>query len=196
MNFKQFNEAKEVERGEKPKHYQPTVYLDMDGVLCDFKSPITMTLGKQTFHQVTNRDFDEFFKGVNVSDYFKRLPMFPEGRMLIEFIIGLFGSYDICSCPLRHYVKQSIHGKNLWIKKNLDKAHQPATAHYVFDKSKYAVKEDGSPNILIDDQDNNIKAWRDAGGIAIQFEADHGQFHNLVMEINQALESIKEKYKE
>jgi hypothetical protein len=196
MNFKQFNEAKEIERKETVKNYKPTAYLDMDGVLCDFKSPIAMTLGKQTFHQITNREFDDFFKATNVTDYFARLPMFPEGRMLIEFIIGLFGSYDICSCPLRHYAKQSIHGKNRWIKKNLDKAHQPVTAHYVFDKSKYDIKEDGSPNILIDDQDDNIKAWRDAGGVAIKFEADHGQFHNLVMEINEALESIKEKYKE
>ena len=196
MNFKQFNEAKEVEKEEKAKNYKPTVYVDMDGVLCDFKSPIAMTLGKQTFHQVTNREFDEFFKGTNVTDYFYRLLMFPEARMLIEFVKGLFGSYQICSCPLKHYAKQSIHGKNRWIKKNLDNGHMPESAHFVFDKSKYAIKEDGSPNILIDDQDDNINAWRDAGGISIKFEADHGQFHNLVMELNQALESIKEKNKE
>ena len=196
MNFKQFKEAKEVEKEEAAKNYKPTVYLDMDGVLCDFKSPIAMTLGKQTFHQVTNREFDEFFKGTNVTDYFARLPMFPEARMLIQFVIGLVGSYKICSCPLKNYVKQSIHGKNRWIKKKLDKRHQPVSAHYVFDKSKYAVKEDGMPNILIDDQDDNIIAWRNAGGIAIQFEADHGQFHNLVKELTEAIESIKEKIKE
>jgi len=196
MNFRQFKEAKQIEKEELAKDYKPTVYVDMDGVLCDFKSPITMTLGKQTFHQVTNRDFNEFFKGTNVSDYFSKLPMFPEARMLIEFVLGLFGSYKICSRPLKHYVKQSIHGKNKWIKKNLEKNHRPVTAHYVFDKSKYAVDENGRPNILIDDQDDNIRAWEDAGGIAIQFEADHGQFHNLVKELTEALESQKEKIKE
>ncbi len=196
MNFKQFKEAKEVEKEELVKNYKPTVYLDMDGVLCDFKSPITMTLGKQTFHQVTNNEFDEFFKQVNVAEYFSKLPMFPEARMLIEFVIGLVGSYDICSCPLKHYVKQSIYGKNRWIENNLDKKYQPISAHYVFDKSKYAVKEDGTPNILIDDQDDNISAWRTAGGIAIQFESDHGQFHNLVKELAEAVESIKEKIKD
>jgi len=196
MNFKQFKEAKEVEREKTAENYKPTIYLDMDGVLCDFRSPIAMTLGKQTFHQITNREFDEFFKGTNVTDYFARLPMFPEARMLIEFVIGLVGSYEICSCPLKNYVKQSIHGKNRWIKKNLDKKYQPVSAHYVFDKSKYAVKKDGMPNILIDDHDDNIVAWKAAGGIAIKFESDHGQFHHLVKELTEALESIKEKSKE
>jgi hypothetical protein len=196
MNFKQFKEAKEIEKQELAKDYKPKVYVDMDGILCDFKSPITMTLGKQTFHQVTNRDFNEFFKGTNVTDYFARLPMFPEAMMLIEFVIGLFGSYNICSCPLKNYVKQSIHGKNRWIHKNLDKKHQPVTAHYVFDKSKYAVNKDGKPNILIDDQDDNIKAWRDAGGIAIQFQSDHGEFQHLVNELTKSLEEQKEKIEE
>ena len=191
MNFKQFNEAKGIEREEAIKNYKPKVYVDMDGVLCDFKSPIAMALGKQTFHQITNREFDDFFKATNVSEYFAHLPAFPEGRMIIEFVLGLFGSYDICSCPLRNYKRQSIHGKNRWIRGNLDKKHQPSQAHYVFDKSKYALNEDGKPNILIDDQDNNIKAWKDAGGVALKFESDHGQFHNLVKELTDALESLR-----
>jgi len=193
MNFKQFKEANKIEKEELAKDYKPTVYVDMDGVLCDFKSPVTMALGKQTFHQVTDREFNEFFKGTNVSDYFARLPMFPEAIMLIEFVLGLVGSYKICSVPLKHYIQQSIHGKNRWIIKNLEEGYRPVSAHYVFDKSKYAVDEEGRPNILIDDQDDNIKAWKDAGGIAIQFESDHGQFQNLVKELTEALELQKEK---
>lgn len=186
MNFKLFHE----ENKNTKKSYTPTVYLDMDGVLCDFKSPITMALMKQSFTQVSNRDFNEFFEQTNVADYFARLPKFPEGQMLIDFVLGLFGSYCICSCPLKNYVKQSIHGKNEWIKKNLDKEKRPLTAHYVFDKSKYAVKEDGTPNILIDDQDNNINDWSAAGGIAIKFESDHGEFHGLVEKLTNELKKL------
>ena len=39
-------------------------------------------------------------------------------------------------------------------------------------KAVYAVNEDGSPNILVDDFTPYIKHWRDAGGIAIQMRTD------------------------
>ena len=35
-------------------------------------------------------------------------------------------------------------------------------------KSKYAKKPDGSPNLLIDDFGKNVNAWQSAGGIAIK----------------------------
>lgn len=178
MNFKTF--LKEDKQSVK----SPTIFLDMDGVLCDFKSPITSALQKQSFSQVTNREFNEFFLKTNVADYFSRLPKFVDGEMLIKFVLGLTGSYCICSCPLKNYVKQSIFGKNKWIVKNLEKNQRPKTAYYAFDKSKFAVK-DGVANILIDDQDNNIDAWNAAGGIGLKFEADHGEFEVLINKLTE-----------
>jgi len=184
MNFKKFHE-------EIKNTYKPKVYLDMDGVLCDFKSPITMALMKQSFFQVTNREFNEYFANTNVAEYFSKLPKYPEGEKLIKFIIGLFGSYRICSMPLKNYTKQSIYGKNQWILKNIDKEDRPITAHYTFDKSKFATT-DGKPNILIDDLEDNINAWNAAGGIGIKFEADQGQFHDLVDSLTEQLKKIKD----
>ena len=37
-------------------------------------------------------------------------------------------------------------------------------------KSQYARKADGTPNILIDDFGKNIKGWESAGGIGIKYE--------------------------
>jgi hypothetical protein len=182
MIFKEFHTTIQ----ESTSDYKPIVYVDMDGVLCDFKSPITMALHKQTYNQVSAKDFDKYFETANVVDYFKRLPKFPETEHILDFILKVVGEYSICSRPLLGYEKQSIYGKNLWIEKNLDEEYLPADRKYVFDKSQFA-KTNAKPNILIDDQDDNVDAWNAAGGVAIKFESDNGQLPKLIKELTEAL---------
>ena len=47
------------------------------------------------------------------------------------------------------------------------------------------------PNVLIDDKPQNIKAWRDAGGIGIRFQANEDDIDYLEWEL---LEAMKERY--
>jgi hypothetical protein len=60
---------------------------------------------------------------------------------------------------------KSAEGKRMWIKKHL--VPQPKNVILTGDKHNYAVNEDGSPNILIDDFEKYIIPWENAGGIAI-----------------------------
>jgi len=56
----------------------------------------------------------------------------------------------------------------------LDEFNPGTSGNAIFtpDKFKYAVS-DGSPNVLVDDFGPYLKAWQDAGGIAVKHEDEH-----------------------
>ena len=62
--------------------------------------------------------------------------------------------------------KGSEIGKAFWIDSNLSP--QPNEIHMSHEKYKWAVNEDGSSNVLIDDWSKNTVPWDNKGGIAIQ----------------------------
>jgi phosphoglycolate phosphatase-like HAD superfamily hydrolase len=182
MNFIEFYES------EQPLYHDTNIFVDMDGVLCDFASVITKALQKQVYAQITPRDIDEFFSEMNTAKFFERLPKFPQADLLIKFIIRKFGKYDICSRPLKFHPVESIVGKNLWIDENLQ--YKPKNRYYTFNKEEYAMT-DGKPNILIDDLDENIFAWKAAGGIAIQYDASFNSVEEVVKRIEKALVKVE-----
>jgi hypothetical protein len=68
-------------------------------------------------------------------------------------------------------------------------------------KADYALSEDGSPNVLIDDFPPYIAAWRNKGGIAIEMRTD--SFNSveqvksyITKELDKARKQIKEPVKE
>ena len=61
--------------------------------------------------------------------------------------------------------KGSETGKTWWIHSNLNPA--PKDILMSHDKFKWAVNENGEPNVLIDDFGINTIPWREHGGIAI-----------------------------
>ena len=63
---------------------------------------------------------------------------------------------------------------------------------FTSNKSQYAWSyKDLLPNVLIDDKPQNIKTWRDAGGIGIRFQANEDDIDYLEWEL---LEAMKERY--
>jgi phosphoglycolate phosphatase-like HAD superfamily hydrolase len=64
MNFKNFYKNK------------PKVFLDMDGVLCNFKTPLMEALDKKSYSEVTEDDVDNFFTSENTSNFFANLPKY------------------------------------------------------------------------------------------------------------------------
>ena len=55
------------------------------------------------------------------------------------------------------------------------------------DKAKYAVRADGTPNILIDDWGTNVRKWADVGGKAIKYQADENNLDELKEKLIAAL---------
>ena len=60
--------------------------------------------------------------------------------------------------------------------------------HFLYKKEKLATNRlDGSPNVLIDDKITNIKKWKDAGGIGLQFQANKDSVVVLMKRINEVI---------
>jgi hypothetical protein len=152
--------------------YRPHVYLDMDGVQCDFFK--SWARFEQVNHYKDIPNSEESIKRLAdqgpefVYRFFRDLEPLRGGLSVVKWLRDHKIPYTILSAPLRYERQASIMGKREW----LDKHHLGASesAIYASDKSKYAVDAQGRPNVLIDDFGKNILPWRNKGGIGIHHE--------------------------
>lgn len=150
----------------------PIIYVDLDGVIADFFQEYAKLAGIKSgnYRDIPPAKYDPTLELMVGTDFFARLPKTTVADDLVEMVVKVYGSYSICSSPLRGDHENSEYWKNVWIKNNLNP--QPDEVIITTNKAKYAVQQDGTPNILIDDRGNNIDAWEAAGGIGIKFQAD------------------------
>tara|TARA_Y100001938_G_scaffold91337_1_gene125326 strand:+ start:152 stop:790 length:639 start_codon:yes stop_codon:yes gene_type:complete len=174
----------------------PQIYCDMDGVLVDFERGIVDQINKdlQMIRKMedkknlvkiqraldslgrteviiddlkgraaTSKPVRKYMYGRvgNDADFWANLPWMPGGKELWSFISPY--SPHILTSPMK---KGSEVGKAFWIDSNLSP--EPNEIHMSHEKYKWAVNEDGSSNVLIDDWSKNTVPWDNKGGIAIQ----------------------------
>lgn len=152
--------------------YRPHVYLDMDGVQCDFFKSWSKFENVDSYKDIPKPE--ESIKRLAsqgpefVYRFFRDLEPLRSGLSVIKWLREHNIPYTILSAPLRYERQASIMGKREW----LDKHHLGASESAVYDsdKSKYAVDAQGRPNVLIDDFGKNIIPWRNKGGIGIHHE--------------------------
>jgi hypothetical protein len=175
---------------------KPKVYLDMDGVLCDFFAEYAKLAGvppdgsgKYNYRNIPAAKADPTLDKMVGTDFFARLPKFSTTDTLINQTIKAFGGYSICSSPLRGDFKNSEHYKKEWIGQHLRPGPQEIiiTPH----KEKHAVQPDGTPNILVDDRGTNITKWEAAGGIGIKYQADEDSLSIVIQGYSHALDVIE-----
>jgi len=163
---------------------KPIVYVDMDGVLADLFNHVGDIHDVDHYNQMTDQQWEDFFKTTDAYHLFKDLPPFPTANRLLKMVKGMAGNYTILSSPLNFDREGSIKGKREWLSKHITVP--PNNIVFEHDKYKYAVKND-LPNILIDDWGVNIKKWRAAGGIGIKYQADENSLEELAQELAAAL---------
>lgn len=157
---------------ENDSQYRPHVYLDMDGVQCDFFKSWSKFENVDSYKDIPKPE--ESIKRLAsqgpefVYRFFRDLEPLRSGLSVIKWLREHNIPYTILSAPLRYERQASIMGKREW----LDKHHLGASESAVYDsdKSKYAVDAQGRPNVLIDDFGKNIIPWRNKGGIGIHHE--------------------------
>ena len=179
----------------KKEHSKYQIFCDLDGVLVDFykgienaikgKAPqkaserylasqekARESLGGATLKEChLDKKSDDFKKPVR--DFMQRamssnrhfwmnLPWTKEGKRLWNFI----EKYDpiILSRPVD---LESVIGKKVWVKRNLDLVKDRVQIRY--DKSKY-TDYDGKTGLLIDDYIKNITSYGEKGGETIHFK--------------------------
>ena len=163
---------------------EPTVFLDMDGVLADFFGAFAKLANVEHWKQMDSQRLQGVLDKIVGSDYFAKLPKTNACDSIVEMAIDFAGSYSILSSPLRGDIANSTKHKRAWVIDNLSP--QPAKTIIVRDKSQYALLN-GVQNILIDDRENNIHKWQEAGGYGIKYQANE----NDLSVISGALKAYK-----
>ena len=163
---------------------EPTVFLDMDGVLADFFGAFAKLANVEHWKQMDSQRLQGVLNKIVGSDYFAKLPKTNACDSIVEMVIDFAGSYSILSSPLRGDIANSTKHKRAWVIDNLSP--QPAKTIIIRDKSQYALLN-GVQNILIDDRENNIHKWKEAGGYGIKYQANE----NDLSVISGALKAYK-----
>lgn len=111
----------------------------------------------------------------------------PDGLDLWNFLEELTPAPFILTAPMRSDPDGGDHqGKRAWVNRNLGiEDHRTIVER---NKHKYAVNEDGKPNILIDDTPKKINAWKEAGGIGILHK--HGTTDATIAKLENLKEGI------
>lgn len=153
----------------------PHLYLDMDGVQADFFGAWSKKLNVNHWKAIVDRE-KEIEQLANSSheevyNFFKNLAPLSGGAKVIKWLRKNKIPFTVLSAPLRGpYSDASIEAKKDWLNQ-----HNPGTsdnAIFTSEKYKYATKN-GQPNVLVDDFGKYLKAWSDAGGIAVKHEDEY-----------------------
>ena len=151
---------------------RPEVYIDMDGVLADFFGPVAKHHGVKNWRQARKdraRSGGKIDKIAKKPGYFLHLKPLPNAGKLINGVLKMDDHYNILSSPMLSCVEQSTREKSEWLQKHLSK-NPPRAVLFDHEKFKSAKQADGTPNILIDDYDTNIRLWEANGGIGILYK--------------------------
>lgn len=138
-----------------------TLYCDMDGVLCDFKGRFDHYSGLSPSEYKERHGVKQFWKLIDdtVGEVFwSGMGWTPAGRELWNYIKDYNPS--LLTSPSLNEVSRT--GKQKWAGKNLSPTPK---IHFKYSKEK---KDLATPtSILIDDREDNIESWTNAGGIGI-----------------------------
>lgn len=147
---------------------RPVVYVDLDGTLADMFGEVAKREGAPHWRKA-RKIKDRIEQVAQEPGFFEELPPLPNAGKLVNGIISAAGKFSILSSPLMSEVEQSSEEKAEWVRKWMRK--YPIES-VIFDhhKEKFARQADGTPNILIDDWDANIKLWEANGGIGILYK--------------------------
>jgi 5'(3')-deoxyribonucleotidase len=156
------------------------VYIDMDGVLADFFGEVAKEHDVSYWREIHRKDLG-IDQVAQEPGFFEMLPILPNAGKLMKGILSLTSKYSILSSPLMSNVEDSSKEKSDWLQRHL-RAHQPQAVIFDHEKYKFAKQADGTPNILIDDWDTNIRLWEANGGIGILYKDS---------ECSQALRKLK-----
>lgn len=168
---------------------KPIVYVDMDGVLADLYNHAAELHDVDHYNQMTPKQWEEFFKDSDAYHLFRDIDPFSTANDLLSIVKNYAGGYRILSSPLNFDREGSIKGKREWLAKHIKVPADKIVFEH--DKYKYAVQPNGTPNILIDDYGVNTRAWDQAGGIAVKYQADEDPVSKVVNVLKKVFDKDK-----
>jgi hypothetical protein len=140
------------------------IFVDLDGVLCDFIAAANELFNVKNFAQWNDMKKTHWKKIVDEGpDFWSNMSWTNDGKKLWDYVVKNYNNVQILSAkPIDN--GESELGKKLWIRKNLGSSYAAnAIICYGVEKQNYADFN----NILIDDSDRNIRQWINKNGIGI-----------------------------
>lgn len=165
---------------------RPVVYVDLDGTLADMFGEVARREGAPHWRKA-RKIKDRVDQVAQDPGFFLELPPLPHAGKLAHGVTKIAGEWSILSSPLMSEVEQSSREKAQWVDKYLSRF---PIQSVLFDhrKEKYARQADGTPNILIDDWDTNIRLWEANGGIGILYK--DSEVDRALKKLHYALEGL------
>ena len=156
------------------------IFVDMDGVLVDFESAFIKKYGKlpdELIKEVGKKVFYREYSNTLPVVFWANLQWMQGGRELWKHV----SQYNptILSTPTADPQNKCIHGKLIWLQRELGLHEKPilspkkydGTGRIILAPMKYLfILDDPSKNILIDDREKILIPWREKGAIGIQHD--------------------------
>lgn len=150
------------------------IYVDMDGVLCNFLKGVALASGVELReHKDWEKHKDKYWRAVQRLGirFWENLEWMPHGKELWA-LVEKHNPRILSAFPQKEKLRPAAtYGKQLWLQKNInDSVSSKALICRVQEKQDYAKPGD----ILIDDNEKTIHQWNAKGGIGILY-TDSGQ---------------------
>jgi len=157
------------------------IYLDMDGVLCNFERRYFELYNELPGSMRDRKDFNVHWHNFIETKQFETLAWYPGGKELIDFCMKTKLPIELLTSSggAKHHGEVERQ-KNVWLKNN---GLGSLTANVVSGRKRKA--EYATPNtILVDDTPDVIQSFNTAGGIGIL----HKEIGNTLMMLKSRIE--------
>jgi len=148
-----------------------TIYLDMDGVVADFDSYVSILLGRKIgWDSTTDLTDEEWERLASVDRLYYQFPLMPDATKLVAYVKSLSTRFHVgflTAVPRRSTIPSAKDDKQAWINKYFPGMRMDI-GPYSHHKQKWCKPGD----ILIDDRPSNIEQCTAVGGIAIYHTGD------------------------
>lgn len=159
------------------------VYVDMDGVLCNFERRYFERYGELPGSMRDKKDFNAYWDDFVLTKQFETLDVYPGAEELLEFLDSLIDVEKeiLSSSGGPKYYDEVTQQKMKWLQsKNI--GYKPNIVSGRKNKSLYAKPD----TILIDDTYDVIASFNKAGGIGIL----HKEIGNTLMLLKKVLADL------
>lgn len=157
------------------------IYCDMDGVLTDFAGRFEYFTGLHPREYEAKYSKKAFWKLINLEIglvFWSKMRWTPRGRQLWEFLKPY--NPELLTSPSSD--DSSKLGKNVWVKENLSP--QPKV-NFRLAKEKHDFACENC--ILIDDREDTIERWNNAGGIGIHHPENTTNIQPILSQLKRLL---------
>tara|TARA_B100001123_G_C14616155_1_gene751855 strand:- start:29 stop:526 length:498 start_codon:yes stop_codon:yes gene_type:complete len=157
------------------------IFLDMDGVLADFETTCSRMLGQKVWNTDSgHRLYDEHKRELTAKHLFRNLEPLPDAWKLVDYCMNSGIHTEILTAAGTVNRTIVVQDKIDWIRKHVHPHWIVIPTFKGSQKAAFAHKK----AVLVDDRQENIDHWIEAGGIGILHETAEQSINILDEHIN------------